>query len=1124
MSMISVMLIPSKVSHRLIIRLAFLLIVANCALNAQFQRGTILGTVVDQTGSSVVNAKVTLRNTGTNEDRTGATNERGDYEFPLLLPGVYQVTTETNGFKSEAVRNIQLAVNQTARIDFKLQIGEVTQRVEAQASVQLLQTDTADVGGVITNKQVVELPLNGRDYLQLARLLPGAIPSRAGATAGQKGVSRSVNVAGARDTSVSFLLDGIDTNDIVFQTPTVTPSVDAIQEFKLIGDTYSAEFGRGSTQIITALKSGTNDWHSTLFEFNRNSYLGARSFFQPGAIAKLNFNQFGFTLGGPITIPKVYSGKDRTFFFLNYEGARQRTGATGFAFVPDSNLRAGDFSAAGNPLIYDPSTYDATTRTRQLFPGNKIPSNRFDPLTAKILSYYPLPNFTGRAGQNYAAIIPGVDDNNNGNARIDHRISDKDNLFGRYSILDRLNPQPSTLPYSGILNNLRGQNLALNWVHIFSPNIVNEVRAGFNRSKYYTVPNDSPSANPAKDAFGFNNTITDPTVAFGIPNFGLANGYSGLGPGTQYPANSVVQTYQYVDNFTVIHGSQTWKAGLDFRRTRLSSVVGNSARGSVNFTGQYTSQPGVANTGSSIADLLLGSPQNIGWSYGDGFATDYTNLYSFYFQDDWKVTSKLTLNLGIRYEYATPFVEKLNRFTILDTSAAGKASGGRLLLANTSTAFVPGKGLVDLGTPNSRSLIPPDRNNVAPRIGLAYRPFAKTVFRAGAGIFYDVQEGNEAQFLRNNPPYLFAQALAGDALVPNLKLSGLFPTPAGPSGTPGTIQPFSEDITNRSPYMSQWNATIERELLSNLVFNVGYTGSAGKDLLRRSNYQQGANILVKDPANPTPLAQRVEYPLFSNNYIVGTDNGASSTYHGLTSKLERRFANGFSLLFSYAFGKVISDASSSSNFDNTPSNPQCRCDLRSEKGPAAFDVKHRAVLSYAYELPFGKGKWLLNRGGIANSIVGGWQINGITAWQSGPPITLATPGDNANIGSSAQRPNVIGDPYSGIDTGASIEQRGVNAGTYYFNRAAYALPALFRLGGVGKNTIYGPGAQNWDFSLFKNTRIRERMNIQLRAETFNGLNHPNFGVPGRTLNQPTFGVITGASAGRVVQLGMKLIF
>jgi hypothetical protein len=1091
---------------------------------AQFQRGTILGAITDQTGAAVAKAKVTLKNLGTNEERTLVSDERGDYTFPSLLPGAYQVTGEASGFKTQVVGNIQLEVNQTARIDLQLTVGEMVQRVEATASLQLLQTDTSEVGAVITNKQIVDLPLNGRDYLQLARLIPGAIPSRAGATAGQKGVNRSVNVAGARDTSVSFLLDGIDTNDVVFQTPSVTPSVDAIQEFKLLANAYSAEFGRGSTQIITALKSGTNQWHSTLFEFNRNNSFAARNFFQPGAVARLNYNQFGGTFGGPVILPKIHNGRDRTFFFVNFEGNRTRSGGAGFAFVPTADLRTGDFSGAGNPVIYDPSTFDAAARTRTPFPGNRIPSDRINPLAPKVLALYPSPNFSGQVGRNYTATLPGIDDSNNGNARLDHRFSNKDSVFGRYSILDRNHPQPSALQYNGITDNIRGQNVALNWVHVFSPTLLNEARAGMNRAKYFTTAIGSPTSNPAKDLFGFQNTISDPTVGFGLPAFTFSNGFTGIGPGTQYPANSVTQTYQYVDNFTVIRGAQTLKAGFDLRRTRLTSVVGNSARGSTTFTGQYTNLPSVAaTTGSSMADLLLGVPQSIASSVGDGIAHDYTNLYSIYFQDDWKITSRLTLNLGVRYEYATPYVEKLDRFTILDTS--DHTSGGRLLLANSSLAFQPGKGIVDVGTKHSRSLIPPDRNNVAPRVGFAYRPFSKTVLRGGAGVFYDVQEGNEAQFLRNNPPYLFAQNLAGDPFIPTFRLDNLFPSPTGSStsGTIGSIQPFSEDPTNRVPYVAQWNLAMERELANNLTLEVGYVGSAGKKLLRRSNFQQGSHILA-DPANPLPLAQRVDYPNFSNNYIIGTDNGASSTYHGLLTKMERRFSNGFAFLFSYTWSHAISDAASSSNFDNTPSNPQCRCDWKSEKGPVAFDIRQRAVISYSYELPFGKGRRFLTAGGAVNKLVGGWQINGITSFQTGPPFTLATPGDNASIGSSAQRPNQVGDPYAGIDTSAPYQRRGVDAGTYYFNRAAFVLPPLFTLGNVGKNTLFAPGTQNWDFSLFKNTGITEKLNSQLHAEFYNILNHPNFGVPNRTINQPTTGVITSAAAPRIIQLGLKLIF
>src|SRR5581483_7010963 len=310
---------------------------------------------------------------------------------------------------------------------------------------------------------------------------------------GQKGVSRSVNVAGARDTSVSFLLDGIDTNDIVFQTPSVTPSVDAIHEFKLLANAYSAEFGRGSTHIITVLKSGTNEWHSTLYEFNRNNSFAARNFFQPGAVARLNYNQFGGTLGGPVRLPKIYNGQNKTFFFVNFEGSRQRTGGTGFGFVPSAEQRTGDFSASGNPTIYDPDTFDPATRTRQPFAGNKIPAGRINPLAPKILAFYPSPNFSGQVGRNYAGALPGIDDSNNGNARIDHRFSNKDSVFGRYSILDRNHPQPTPLQFGGITDAIRGQNVALNWVHIFSPTLLNEARAGMNRAKYFTTPIGSPS-------------------------------------------------------------------------------------------------------------------------------------------------------------------------------------------------------------------------------------------------------------------------------------------------------------------------------------------------------------------------------------------------------------------------------------------------------------------------------------------------------------------------------------------------------------------------------------------------------------------------------------------------------
>jgi hypothetical protein len=669
--------------------------------------------------------------------------------------------------------------------------------------------------------------------------------------------------------------------------------------------------------------------------------------------------------------------------------------------------------------------------------------------------------------------------------------------------------------------------VALNWVHSFSTALLNEARFGFNRNKYLTPPDASIGDNPARDVFGFSNTTSNPASSFGLPQFNLIGGFTGIGPGSQFPQNAITQTEQFVDNLTCIRGDHSLKVGFDIRHTRLTQLVANSDRGALSFTNQFTSLPHAANTsgtGSAVADMLLGFPQSVAAAVGDQLAHNYSELYSFFFQDDWKVSPRLTLNLGLRYEYGTPWREQLNRFTVVDFNDPR----GRLLLAGTSQAFVPGQGIIDTGTKIPETIIPPDRNNFAPRIGFAYRPLDKTVLRGGYGIFYDVQEGNEAQFLRNNAPYIFIQNTAADPFIPNLQLDALFPAiAAGPSGT---IQPFSVDPTSRTPYVQQWNLNIEREIRPNLLAEIGYLGSKGTHLLRRSNFQQGDKILVDDPANPTPLAQRVRFPAFSNNVIIGTENGASSTFHGLITKLEQRFSRGVSLLTSYTYSKAIDDASSSSNFGNSPSNAQCRCDLRGNKGASAFDIRHRFVLSYLWELPFGKGKMLSSSSEAVNKIISGWQINGITALQSGPPMQINTPGDNANIGTGAgsgnnQRPNLVGDPYAGIETGADIRNRGVNAGTFYFDRSAFAMPPQFRLGNLGKNTLYGPGFQNWDFSIFKNTPIGEKVNTQFRAEFFNLFNHPNFNTPGLILDSPSFGVITGTvNNGRIIQFGLKVLF
>lgn len=1084
--------------------------------SAQFFRGTILGTVRDESGAVIPNASVALTRQGTQETRTSTSDAAGNYVFPALLPGAYSLEVKQSGFRSRLINDIKLEVNQTARVDVVMAVGEVAERIEVAALAMLLKTDTSEIGHVVTNKQIVDLPLNGRDYLQLARLIPGVVPSRAGATAGQKGVSRSINSIGARDTSVSFLLDGVDTNDVSFQTPSVTPSIDAIQEFKVLQNAYSAEFGRGATQIVTALKSGSNEWHGSLFAFNRNDALASRSFFQPTRPAALKQNQFGGTLGGPLT-------KDHAFFFVNYEGQRIRTGGTGFAFVPTPQQLQGDFSAAGNPRIHDPLTFDAASRSRLPFPDNRIPSSRFSQRAQKLIPFFPQPNFSGRPGQNFMRDVPQVNDNNQGNVRVDHIVSAKDNVFGRLSILDSLRTRRSTIPYGGTLDDIRGINGALNWVRTLSPPLLNELRLGFNRNRYLTPPEASPVENPSREMFGFTNTTTDPSTAFGLPLFTFAGGFSSIGPGSQFPQNAITQTWQLVDSLTWLQGAHSLRMGVDLRRTRLTQLVANIDRGSFSFTGQFTNLPaGSAGTGSAIADFLLGHPLTAAAAAGDQLAHNYTDFYSAYFQDDWKVSPRLTMNLGVRFEYGSPWREKLDRYTILDFSDAR----GRLLLAGTSRAFVPGQGIVDTGRPVSRTIVDPDLNNWAPRVGFAYRPIGRAVIRAGYGIFYDVQEGNEAQFLRNNAPFFFVQNYQSDPFLPTLRLDALFPSGAAlPSGT---IQPFTM-ATARTPYVQQWNFSIERELMRNLLWEVGYVGSKGTHLLRRTNFQQWEGILVQDPARPTPLAQRVRYPNFSPTVIIGTENGGSSTFHGLITKLERRYASGLSFLVSYTYSKAIDDSHSSSNFAGTPSNAQCRCDLRGNKGPSAYDLTHRTVVSFGYELPLGKGKPFLNAGRIWSKIAGGWQLNGIIYAQSGPPAQINTQGDNANIGTGAgssnnQRPNLVGDQYGGIGRRADIKDRGVNPGTYYFNRAAFAMPPLFRLGNLGKNTIRGPGASGADFSAFKNTAVSERISVQFRAEFFNLFNQNNFGLPGLLLNTPTLGVINSSSGGRVIQFGLKILF
>lgn len=1067
-------------SRCLLIAVGIIFITATFA-TAQSFRGTIVGTVKDSTGAVLPGVEVIVTNTETRAARTVLTNETGEYAAALLPPGTYSVQTALSGFKTEARSGITLQVDQVARIDFTLQVGEVSEKVEVIGDAPLINTESSTVGTVIENRKVVELPLNGRQFYQLNLLLPGASTSVQGSQNSTQGGSFVVN--GAREQDNNFLIDGIDNNDLAINIFSVPLSVDAIQEFKLQASSYTAEFGRsGGAQINVSTKSGTNNIHGTLFQFLRNSALDAKNFFdkpdQP--IPPFKRNQFGGSVGGPIR-------KDRTFYFFNADITRVRQAVTQLARVPSEQERNGDFSALGQPPIFDPLTFDPTGRTRQPFPGNRIPANRINPVTRRVLdTFVPLPNRDGQL--NFLSAPTAPRNIAQWTTKIDHKISPNDDVFGRYTFNDdkRFNEyEPfgrwADIPNFGTHTINRHQHAGTSWIHIFSPNVINDLKLGYNRFTGGIWHKTFREREDRNTAVGIKGTIRSP-INFGLMRMSIP-GFTNLGD--RAAQNRHDNTYQFSDTFSFISGNHRFKWGIDVRRFQINILI--DGREQVNFASNFTSNPSnPTGTGSAFADFLLGFPISASLPTVDGGITSSFVYYqrttnsSYYFQDDWKVHPKLTLNLGIRYELNTPVVEHRNRLSNFDVTT----------------------GTVIVATPQHRKLYNTDTNNFAPRFGFAWTPFAnaKLSVRGGYGVFYSTKLLNVQLGLAATPPYRATLIFASSRDIPEIRIDDPF------SGLGTAPRPSATSIGPDFPdgYVQQWSSSVQREIVRDLVLDLGYVGSKGTKLDR--GY---------DPNQPLPglgnVIDRRPFPNFGS--ISRPISGAGSSYHSFQTKLEKRFSQGLTFLSSYTWSKSIDNASSW-NFQG-----QNAYNFRDDRGLSDFNVRHRYTFSYVYELPFGRSrKFLSSPGRVSNGLLGGWQINGIFTRQTGNPFTVTIAQDRANVGTGNQRPNRI------ANANLPTNQRTPE---HWFNTDAFVLPANFTFGNAGRNVFEVPGPKNMDFSLIKNFGVREGQRVEFRAEFFNFTNHPILDRPLATLDAPTtFGRILSANQNpsRQIQFGLKYYF
>ena len=1075
---------------------------------AQTATGQITGSVKDSSGAVMPKVKVVVTNQQTGLTRETTSNDVGDYVVPLLPVGVYLVTAEQKGFKIAVRSDLPLNVDQVQRVNLQLDAGDVSERVEVTSSAVALDTASATVGQTITEKQVTELPLNGRNFLQLLFLGAGAVETTGEQAGMRQGVGNAISIMGARPTSNNYMIDGTSNTDTALGTPAAVLSVDAIQEFKEQTTTYSAEYGFSSNQINIVSKTGTNVFHGTGFDFIRNEKLDAKNFFDPANAdkPKLDQKQFGFVVGGPVLLP-FYNGRNKTFFLVNYEGTRIERGFSSFYTVPTPDQLAGRFTST----IIDPGT-------GQPFPNNTVPQARFSRLAQLALrnGWYPTPNSSAPQG-NYQLVRTLPQNANQFTVRGDQDLARLGRVFGRFtkSLYDnRTNANLLDIGDRVFEQDTTNWQVSHTWP--FRSNVVNQFRVG----RVDARADQKGIACPQTDVdfLQLTGTFTDlPDAQRECPAIGI-QGYSGTGGAVNAYSASNQPMWDVSNTTTWITGNHTLNFGANYRRWWLQRDLATGFLGSpYNFI--------VGFTGNPVADMLLGYYSNVGLFQPAAFSVPGQpgnprefnfKYFAPYFQDDWKVTSQLTVNLGLRWDYRNVPYETRNRMAWrnLDYGPGG------LLVADQS--LVDG-GIVDgayYQFAGRRSPENPDRFKVfAPRFGLAWRPFddAKTVVRGGYGVFYDSAEGREIDGSADVYPYVsrgnYIQT-AGQA-APLQTSDALFPSFAAPGkATPAanTFLAVSQSPQPQNPYMQQWSLGVQRELIANTTLEVNYIGTKGTNLLMRRNIAQA---LPYSPDHPT-VAERKPFP----NFIVYIDSdwGGRSNYNAFNTKLEHR-GRGALLTFAYTWAKSTDTKSAAAGIGATNFNGWQgflnNQDPERDHGLSDFDVDHRLVGSFVYNLPIGRGERVAGDAtGVKNAVVGGWQLNGIYTWQRGFPITIqAADLGGLNDAQGQNRADLVGDP----DVGSRTIVR-------WFNTAAFAQPSAGSFGTSGRNILRGPGVNNLDLAAFKNFELGRGTRVQFRLESFNTFNHPQFNGVSTNLTSANFGVVTSARPGRINQLGLKFIF
>ena len=1172
--------------------LAAAVAIANTPLFGQAFYGSVVGTITDQSAGALAGAAVTLTNVATGERRQAQSGAAGDYQFLNLVPGTYRVEVEQSGFKKATRENVEVNVSGTVRADIVMELGEVTQTIEVEATAPLLQTENANLSQVVNSRAVEELPVNGRNIMNLIALVPGVVAQ--GTTDGNALTGKNIfaagnyQIGGGMANQGAVYYDGVPSNSALGNLVNMVPSPEAVSEFRVQTNSDNAEYGRYAGGVISiSSKSGTNKFHGTAYEFFRNTVLNANGFFaNANNTGKQPFkqNQYGLTGGGPIM-------KNKLFFFAAWEGYRSRQGSSFLATVPLPEMYTGDFSNYRNAAnavipIYDPLTQcgtgsngacaDGQTVQRQPFAGNQIPQNQINPVSAKLLGF-PLMAAPNQPGQqythnfNYSALAAQGGNNDQNNVRVDYNTSDKLRIFGRYS---RWGSQ--SLPFAPYNNGIYANDpyspehfvtsqVVAGVTYLLTPSVVLDIRASYVRFPYQRL--ESYDGISLSNTFGFPAYMDEQLpIIHGGPTTSIPSiGISGYNPVSGLHILSTENDYLLTPNLSWVRGKHTFKVGADWRdmqNTYYQTFDGGSFSFSNAITSQNALNPGAS--GNGLASMLLGFGSS-------GSETAFTRPYEslryqgYYFQDTWQATSKLTVNAGLRWEIPGVWLERYNRIASFSPTEVNPITNG--ITVNGQ----PVLGAFDFVLTDQH----PDKGArqehfhlFAPRVGIAYRLDDKTVIRAGGGIYYlpPNLQFSEAPWGMPLSSYGTAWVATLDGgVTPNYPIDNPFPNGFTPA--PGNLPhdqaqalllgggffnfPFR---TIRYPYQGQWNLAVQRQLWGGVALEAAYAGSRGVFLphgvlqtntLQSQYLSMGSdlNTLVDNPfyglvqtgSLSQPTVQKGQllrpFPEYTNLFRGGGYNG-NSTYHALQVKVEKRFSHSGTILAAYTFSKLMGDVSSLTMWLDSglganagPYGIQDANNLRAEKSLSTFDARQRLTVSYAVDLPIGKGERFLNGGsGAVQKFSSGWSVSGTTTFQEGYPLGLTASPNNAGAFGFTLRPNVVPGCDPQISGSAQSRLNG------WFNTSCYTVPAPYTLGNESLTdpVLRGPGINNFNFALLKKTAITERFNLEFRGEIYNLFNRVQFGLPNTGVttaaNATTGYITTQVNQPRLIQLALRLTF